>query len=615
MFSPAAGPSTSPGVNRITTFALAAILLTASIIPALDYGFGPGDQTLLARRDIHRGIVDHSARAPDRYRWLAAAIVEPPIQLLAPSMGYDRAFDRVSTVFYLAAILGMLWSMFAFLRVWFSDEAALVAALVASCTMRITMRQHDYAPYSFLEPTFVALALLAMVHRRDIWLGILIALASFNRETAVFLVPLYLVTSDWSRQAWVNTAVYAAIWAAIFVGVRAVSGDAERYWTIALVFRTNLAQPQLALANLSMLLGIFWIFAALGWRRAPTFIRRASLIIPPYLVTIAVWGIWWEVRLLMPLYSIVFALALSYLQGAEWPTWALAGILVTAIAVNAFDYSVLVPQPQLRYEMHDAIVNGGAPAQQRYRILVPWLLEPVIRAASSLMAPDQAFRRVYFAFHIAALTALLAGVYAYSRLWFSRERALVGALIVGSTLHLTLRMGEYWDFSPIPAHSWFTPWSLVEPVFVAAGLILIHEKRWPALATVLLLATLNSGLATAVAVLTTTPFSMLGENLAHLPSVLINLSLFLGPAMLLAITGVTRAPRFAQRAMLAVAMPLVAGVAIYAYWWDVRLLTPLYPVLAVPLLSAIFPAPNPDEACADSPASRLVPADHLDLPA
>ena len=28
---------------------------------------------------------------------------------------------------------------------------------------------------------------------------------------------------------------------------------------------------------------------------------------------VAVWGIWWEVRLLMPLYPVLFALALSYL--------------------------------------------------------------------------------------------------------------------------------------------------------------------------------------------------------------------------------------------------------------------------------------------------------------
>jgi hypothetical protein len=309
----AASPSTPLRVNRIRPLALGCIFLTAALIPALDYGFGPGVETMIARRDIHRGIVAQTARTPDRYRWLSAAIVEGPTRILANVMPYDAAYDRVSVVFYLAAIAGMLWSLFAYLRRWFSDEAALIASLVAACTIRISMRQHDYAPYSYLEPTFVALALLTILNRQHLRLALLIALATFNRETAIFLVLLHLVTSDWSRAAWLRTCGYGAMWAAITLLVRWVGGDAERYWTVDLVWRTNLSQPQLAVFNLTLLLGAFWIFAMLGWRRAPAFVRKSALIVPAYVITVAVWGIWWEVRLLMPLYPVLFALALSYL--------------------------------------------------------------------------------------------------------------------------------------------------------------------------------------------------------------------------------------------------------------------------------------------------------------
>jgi hypothetical protein len=311
---------------------------------------------------------------------------------------------------------------------------------------------------------------------------------------------------------------------------------------------------------------------------------------------------------------------------AEWPAWILIGIVATAIATNAFDYSVLVPQPQLRYEMHRAIVDGTAPSPQRFRVLVPWTLEPAIRAASRFTDPEQAFRRVYFAFHFVALTALLLGVYAYSRLWFSRDRALIGALVVGSTLHLVLRMGEYWDFSPIPERSWFAPWSLLEPVFVALALVLLANKRLGALALVVALAALNSqasvvlpciaiaaamtkrasrgdALAIAaawIAVTVTTrlwigglvPTSItLEENLAHLPSSAINLALFLGPAIVLAAAGFRRGPADAKLALIA-ATPFLAGVALVGYWWDVRLLTPLYPIAAPLILSGLF---EPDQ--------------------
>lgn len=83
-----------------------------------------------------------------------------------------------------------------------------------------------------------------------------------------------------------------------------------------------MTQPGLAAANLTMLFGVCWLFAVLGWSRAPSFIRRAAIIIPFYLATIAVFGIWWEVRLVMPLYPILFALALSYLYDAREPALA-----------------------------------------------------------------------------------------------------------------------------------------------------------------------------------------------------------------------------------------------------------------------------------------------------
>ncbi len=605
--------------SRIRPLALVCILATASLLPALDYGFGPGDETLIARREIHRGIIDHTARDPDRYRWLAAHIVEPPVRLLSTVMPRDQAFDRVSTAFYFAAIAGLLWSLFACLRLWFTDDAALIATLVAACTLRITMRQHDYAPYSFLEPIFVALSILAIHAGRYAWLGALIALASFNRETAVFLVLLHLVTSDWSRAAWIRTFVYAAIWAAVFVAVRIASGEGDRYWSIDLILRTNLSQPRLALANITMLLGAFWLFAVMGWSRAPGLVRRSALIIPAYLVTIAIWGIWWEVRLLMPLYPILLALALSYLtERPEWPAWVLAGIFATAVAVNAFDYSVLVPQQPLRYEMHQAIVDGTAPAPQRFRVLVPWLLDPMISVARSFAEPDRAFRRVYTAFHFAALTALLGSVYAYARLWFSRERATIGALIIGSTLHLVLRMGEYWDFSPIPDRTWFAPWSLVEPVFIAAGLILLQRGQIRIAAIVAAVAAFNSEASIVIAlaslllgrsalivsatwVVTTIavraaiggfewPALTLQDNLAHVPSAAINLFLFLGLTALLAIAGFRQAPRPARLAMIA-ATPLLLAVALFGFCWDVRLLTPLYPLVAPLVLSAALEVP------------------------
>lgn len=65
--------------------------------------------------------------------------------------------------------------------------------------------------------------------------------------------------------------------------------------------------------HIGLIYGVFWILAIAGYCHAPRFIKGTALVIPLYLVTVAVWGFWVEVRLLQPLYPEIIGLGLSYL--------------------------------------------------------------------------------------------------------------------------------------------------------------------------------------------------------------------------------------------------------------------------------------------------------------
>jgi hypothetical protein len=297
--------------RRLGSLTLAAVFVAASAVTALDYSFFVGDPTLVSRRSIHQGVLAHTATAPDRYRLLAPLMVEGPVRVLEQWMPRDLAFDRVYAVFYVTAMTALLWSLFAYLRVWFTDEQALIAVLIVASTLRITIRQHDYAPFSFLEPTFIALGLLLMLDERWLLLGVVVAVAAFNRETGIFLVLLFAATRPLNRSNIVMALIYGAVWAAVFVGVRVYGGEAERYWELGRIWRTNLSQPGLTLYNVTAFLGIVWILAIAGYTRAPEFVRRAAIVVPVYAAVVAIWGLWWEVRLLLPLLPLVLPLALS----------------------------------------------------------------------------------------------------------------------------------------------------------------------------------------------------------------------------------------------------------------------------------------------------------------
>ena len=101
---------------------------------------------------------------------------------------------------------------------------------------------------------------------------------------------------------------------AIFVGLRLVRGGAPPVDQLAEVWSRNLDRNNLTAAGmvLVLFLGLGWIFAALGFARAPDFIRRVARVIPFYLLAFAIWGWWREARILTTLYPILVPLLLAY---------------------------------------------------------------------------------------------------------------------------------------------------------------------------------------------------------------------------------------------------------------------------------------------------------------
>ena len=303
---------------------------------------------------------------------------------------------------------------------------------------------------------------------------------------------------------------------------------------------------------------------------------------------------------------------------SRWPTWVLPSILLTAVLMNAFDFSVLVPRQDLRIAMHEAVVTGTAPVPQQHRVLVPFTIDLASRILGGVMPADKALTRAYGVFHVVALAALLAASFSYTRQWYGRDEALVVTLLVGSMVRLSLRQGEYWDSSPIPESSVFTPSSLLDAVLVGWALVAVLKQQRTVVLVLTAAASLNSeasilvplialghalrtGAGTRLAALSIALWAAITialraafgvepltftwlENSAHFEAAALNLALFFGPSLLLAARGWRRAPMFARTALVS-SGPFLAAFALFGYWWDVRVLLPLYPLMA-PILSA-----------------------------
>ncbi len=78
------------------------------------------------------------------------------------------------------------------------------------------------------------------------------------------------------------------------------------------MLRANLVGLPTGVINIGLFLGGVWVLAMLGFGRAPAFLKRAAAAIPIFLLVFGLTALWSDVRLLMPLYTLVVPLALAY---------------------------------------------------------------------------------------------------------------------------------------------------------------------------------------------------------------------------------------------------------------------------------------------------------------
>ena len=312
---------------RRTAFA---IILSVSAVLAYVYFRQVGSPYLKERIELHGQILRGTAESPYRYRVLVPFIAEALTRGLSPVLAGGKAFRLAYALCDLAAIFLLLGILYRYLRTWFSNEQALVGVLFAAATMPMALRDHYFQPWSVLEAGLFAAGLFCVRGGRYRLLVLVVALASLNRETAIFIPIAFLVAGagkkgeDGANRLSGGTAAllfigYTAIWASVFFGLRLFLGVAPRVVTVEELLARNTIAPAVfrTVVHLALIFGAFWIFAALGFRRAPAFVKRTVLVAPPYLAAVALWGVWYEVRLLMPLYAIVIPLGLSFLYPAR----------------------------------------------------------------------------------------------------------------------------------------------------------------------------------------------------------------------------------------------------------------------------------------------------------
>lgn len=306
------------------------LAILASVAAALTYQYilmvDLNPHCKLFRLEYQAFILSHAVEAPFRYRILVPYLMEGWIKALSLFFSYPRALARVYAVYEFFAFFLMLLTLFIYLKEWFKEAIVFFGILFVACTMPVTFVDHCFAPWSLLEVSLWSLSLLSLYKRWYVLFGLILILASLNKETSFFLPFIFLFTRR-NMLSWKTLSLfllYFLIWLVIFTGLHWFLGTMKfpghflgalgYHLPLKQVWHDN-TQPWIwhqALLHLALFLGVFWIFIFWGFKQVPDpFLKRAVWITPFYLFACFIYGGWAEVRLLMNLYPILLPLGLS----------------------------------------------------------------------------------------------------------------------------------------------------------------------------------------------------------------------------------------------------------------------------------------------------------------
>jgi hypothetical protein len=232
-------------------------------------------------------VVDGTSEAPGTYRVLV------PFANTWLSKLTGAGPELVWHLTRLAWFFGAYLSVYVYLQVWVSAEAALAGVAGVAATLPLLHTNSWAHPDSIPELALFTLGCLAVVRKHDAWFAVALVLASLNRETAAFLVGVYVLARPMTSGHIGRSLLFAAVCLGILIGVRFWRGfEHYDYWQLD----RNLIFLGLLPAGYDLYKRFYaWFIVALaapvmavivaGWARVPSDARRLVFSAAPLAVT------------------------------------------------------------------------------------------------------------------------------------------------------------------------------------------------------------------------------------------------------------------------------------------------------------------------------------------
>jgi hypothetical protein len=214
-----------------------------------------------------------------------------------------------------------------YLREWFDFSGAIVGTTFVAALLPFTIAGRDIPGY-YMQPAdplnflLFTLGLLALKRKADAYLFLILFFGMLNRETVILLIPAYVLT-NWGKinplELLFKTIVFSVVAFGIYVGMRAYYAayyGPREYEAEFWMYRQNIHYWQSFIYPFALFGGL-WVLSFADWRNKPTFLVRLLPIVPVFILLHFLIAIPEEVRLFMPLASIILPAGLMSVLGEQ----------------------------------------------------------------------------------------------------------------------------------------------------------------------------------------------------------------------------------------------------------------------------------------------------------
>jgi hypothetical protein len=252
--------------------------------------------------------------APLQYRVLSYWIPE----LLVRGLGIAPWKAYLAERFFFLQIVGVL--LYGFSRRWLSAMEGALSLLGFFYLYNLTVFAH-FQPAEEINILFFLLGFIAIERREFRWLLLVVALGVFNKQTVVFLIPVYgvselLLRGRFDRALIVHCVVLAAVFFSLRFTIRHVLGERPLYTDFWQIEHNLTAMASLDPRTYFFLLPsiVPMILIVCSWRYQPVLMRALVPTIPVFVAAHFAIGRMLEFRLFMPLALVTLPATLIFVR-------------------------------------------------------------------------------------------------------------------------------------------------------------------------------------------------------------------------------------------------------------------------------------------------------------